>query len=72
MEEDDADLLRECVKVLGQALMESEVSAQIGAEPYERTSGRPAYRNGYRSRTWDTRVGTIELKIPKVLYLGGD
>lgn len=66
LEEDDADLLREGVKVLAQALMESEVSAQIGAEPYERTSGRTAYRNGYRSRTWDTRVGTIELKIPKV------
>src|SRR5688572_26526724 len=46
--------------------MEREVSSQIGAEPYERSEERLAYRNGYRTRTWDTRVGTIELKIPKV------
>src|SRR3989441_6563145 len=66
LEEDDVDLLREGVRVLAQALMETEVSSQIGAGPYERNSARSAYRNGYRSRTWDTRVGTIELKIPKV------
>ena len=46
--------------------METEVSSQIGAAPYERSSERVAYRNGYRTRRWDTRVGTIELKIPKV------
>jgi putative transposase len=46
--------------------MDTEVSSQIGALPYERSSERSAYRNGYRTRTWDTRVGTIELKIPKV------
>jgi putative transposase len=46
--------------------METEVSGQIGAAPYERSSERLAYRNGYRTRRWDTRVGTIELKIPKV------
>ena len=66
LEEDDVDLLREGVRVLAQALMETEVSGQIGAAPYERSSTRTAYRNGYRTRTWDTRVGTIELKIPKV------
>jgi putative transposase len=66
LEEDDVDLLREGVRVLAQALMESEVSTQIGAGPYERSSTRTAYRNGYRTRTWDTRVGTIELKIPKL------
>src|SRR6266498_2048156 len=66
LEEDDVDLLREGVRVLAQALTETEVSSQIGAAPYERSSGRAAYRNGYRTRTWDTRVGTIELKIPKV------
>jgi putative transposase len=66
LEEDDVDLLREGVRVLAQALMETEVSTQIGAGPYERSSARTAYRNGYRTRTWDTRVGTIELKIPKV------
>jgi putative transposase len=66
LEEDAVDLLREGVRVLAQALMDTEVSSQIGAAPYERSSGRTAYRNGYRTRTWDTRVGTIELKIPKV------
>lgn len=66
LEEDDVDLLREGVRVLAQAVMETEVSGQIGAQPYERSGSRTAYRNGYRTRTWDTRVGTIELKIPKV------
>ena len=66
LEETDVDLLREGVRVLAQAVMETEVSSQIGAGPYERSSERSAYRNGYRTRTWDTRVGTIELKIPKV------
>src|SRR3989454_11041567 len=66
LEEDDVDALREGVRVLAQAVMETEVSSQIGAAPYERSSERSAYRNGYRTRRWDTRVGTIELKIPKV------
>jgi len=66
LEQDDVDALREGVKVLAQAVMETEVSGQIGAVPYERSSERIAYRNGYRTRRWDTRVGTIELKIPKV------
>jgi putative transposase len=56
----------ESVRVLAQALMETEASTQIGAAPYERSAERVAYRNGYRTRRWDTRVGTIELKIPKV------
>ncbi|MDP9331596.1 MAG: transposase, partial [Actinomycetota bacterium] len=66
LEQDDVDALREGVRVLAQAVMETEVSSQIGAAPYERSSERLAYRNGYRTRRWDTRVGTIELKIPKV------
>jgi putative transposase len=66
LEQDDVDALREGVRVLAQAVMETEVSSQIGAAPYERSSERTAYRNGYRTRRWDTRVGTIELKIPKV------
>src|SRR6266511_2374151 len=66
LEQDDVDALREGVRVLAQAVMETEVSSQIGAAPYERSTERTAYRNGYRTRRWDTRVGTIELKIPKV------
>ena len=65
LEQDDVDALREGVRVLAQAVMETEVSAQIGAVPFERSSERVAYRNGYRTRRWDTRVGSIELKIPK-------
>lgn len=66
LEEQDGDVLREGIRVLSQALMESEVAGLIGAERYERTGERQTYRNGYRLRTWDTRVGTIELAIPKL------
>jgi putative transposase len=65
-EADDVDFLREGVRVLAQALMEAEVSAQIGAEHSERTLDRVTHRNGYRRRDWDTRAGTIELAIPRV------
>jgi transposase-like protein len=66
LEEQDGDTLREGIRVLAQALMESEVSSLIGAERYERSDERSTYRNGYRTRSWDTRVGTIELAIPKL------
>lgn len=62
----DADFLRDGVRVLTQALMELEITQHIGAERHERTAGRTGQRNGYRERTWDTRVGTIELKVPRV------
>lgn len=64
--EPDADFLREAVRVLGQALMEAEVTAHLGAERHERTPERGGQRNGYRERQWDTRVGTIDLKVPRV------
>jgi transposase-like protein len=66
LEEQDGDVLREGIRVLSQALMETEVAGLIGAERHERTGERTAYRNGSRLRTWDTRVGTIELAIPKI------
>ncbi len=66
LEESDIDLLREGVRILAQGLMDAEVSSQIGAELYERTDSRTALRNGYRTRTWDTRVGTVELRVPKI------
>ena len=59
-------MLREGIRVLSQALMETEVAGLIGADRHERTPERTGHRNGYRMRTWDTRVGTIELAIPKV------
>ena len=46
--------------------MELEVAEQLGAERHERTAERSGYRNGYRERAWDTRVGTIELQVPRV------
>jgi putative transposase len=66
LEEQDGDVLREGIRVLSQALMESEVAGLIGADRYERTTERQTYRNGHRLRSWDTRVGTIELAIPKL------
>jgi putative transposase len=62
----DVDFLREGVRTLAQALMELEVSAQIGAEHGQRSPERVTHRNGYRPRDWDTRVGTVELQIPKL------
>ena len=64
--EHDADFLKEGVRALSQALMEMEVEEHIGASRHERTEGRSGHRNGYRERTWDTRAGAIELKVPRV------
>ena len=62
----DVDFLREALRMLMDAIMDAEVSARIGADHGERTVDRLTHRNGYRSRTWDTRVGTMELRIPKL------
>ena len=59
LEEQDGDVLREGVRVLAQALMDTEVTSLVGAERHERSEARTAYRNGTRVRSWDTRVGTI-------------
>jgi putative transposase len=60
------DVLREGAAWMAAELMEAEVAAQIGAELGERTPERVAHRNGYRPRTWDTRVGELELAIPRL------
>ncbi len=60
--ERDTDFLREGVRALAEALMELEVSQHLGAEKHERTEERRGYRNGYRERAWDTRVGTLQVK----------
>ena len=62
----DGDFLREAVKVLAQAVMELEASMKAGAERYERTEERITSRNGARPSYWKTRVGKIELQIPKL------
>jgi putative transposase len=66
MIEQDTGFLKEGVRVLSQALMELEVEEHVGAGRHERTLGRTGQRNGYRQRNWDTRVGTVELKVPRV------
>jgi len=58
--------LQQIVRWAVQELMEAEGAAQIGAGRYERTEERNAQRNGYRPRTWDTRVGSRELQIPQL------
>src|ERR671938_162892 len=62
----DIDFLREGVRVLAQEVMEIEVAQHLGAERYERATDRAGERNGYRDRSWDTRVGSIELRVPRV------
>lgn len=64
--EKDADFLQQGLQTLSQMLMELEVEQKIGASKHERTPERKNYRNGHRSRTWKTRVGEIDLAIPKL------
>src|SRR5512132_2008092 len=62
----DADLLREMIGFAAQRLMELEVEGLTGAGYREKSPDRLAQRNGYRDRTWETRAGTLELRIPKL------
>jgi len=64
--EEDADFLQQGIQLLSQMLMELEVDQQVGASKHERTPERKNYRNGHRQRTWKTRVGEIDLAIPKL------
>jgi putative transposase len=65
--DEHADVLRESVRLVVQELMNAEVSELIGAGHGERNpEGRMTQRNGYRPRQWDTRVGVIDLQIPKL------
>lgn len=67
MEDGDADVLREGVLAFARAIMEAEVTALTGAAHGERSPDtRLTSRNGYRERRWDTRVGTVDLPIPRV------
>jgi putative transposase len=66
LEQASPDLLRAMVKDMAEALMGAEADALCGAGYGERTTERVNRRNGYRERDWDTRVGSIELAVPKL------
>jgi len=64
----DGDFLRELGQWTLQRLMDLEAQALCGAEPHERSEERVNQRNGYRSRQLETRIGTMDLKIPKLRH----
>ena len=64
--EPEMDFLREAVALLADAIMNVEVREKTGLEHGERSPERLTQRNGYRSRPRDTRVGTLDLRIPRV------
>jgi Transposase and inactivated derivatives len=60
------DPLRAMAEMIADFLMEAEVTQKVGAEAHERSEERNGYRNGHRDRRWDTRLGTLTLKVPKL------
>ena len=62
----DADVLREMIGFTAERLMAVEVEGLTGAAHGERSPDRLTHRNGYRERSWETRAGTVALKIPKL------
>ena len=62
----DGDFLRAVAEAVLQLLMETDVEGLIGVGRHERSADRLNYRNGYRDRTLDTRLGTLALRVPKL------
>ena len=62
----DIDVLRQMVQFMAQRLMELDVEGRCGAAYDEKSAERINSRNGYRERSWDTRAGSVEFKIPKL------
>jgi len=62
---EDQELMREVVRQTVQQVLEAEMTEFLGAGPGERTEGRQGYRAGYYSRTWVTRIGKLELRVPR-------
>ena len=61
-----ADVLREMITSLANAMMSAQADQACGADYGQRSDARTNQRNGYRAREWDTRAGTVELAIPKL------
>ena len=66
LEQSEPDFLRRAVAILFQQIMDADVTQRVGATRHQRSGVRRNYRNGFRQRRLDTRVGTIELQIPKL------
>jgi putative transposase len=62
----DEDFLRAVAEAVVQALMEADVEGLVGAARHERSGERTTHRNGYRDRAFDTRLGSLQLRIPKL------
>ena len=62
----DTDFLREMLGFVADRLMALEAEGLCGAAPRERSADRTNPRNGYRDRRWETRAGTVDLRIPKL------
>ena len=62
----DSDLVRDMLALAAERMMEMEIEARTGAPHGARCGDRQVQRNGYRERTWDTRVGQIDLDIPRL------
>lgn len=60
------DLLREMIATFANAMMSAQADQVCGADYGERSPERTNRRNGYRTREWDTRAGTVELAVPKL------
>ena len=62
----DTTFLREMIGIAAERLMQLETDTLRGAAPGERSAERTNQRNGYRDRDWQTRAGTVKLRIPKL------
>ncbi len=60
------DPLRAMAEMIADFMMEAKVTAKVGAEVHERGPERTTYQNGFRDRRWDTRMGTLALKVPNL------
>jgi len=61
----DEDMFKEMLRVMAQEVMEEELARHLGAGRHERTAQRKGHRNGYKPRTLNTRMGTLELEVPQ-------